>query len=170
VDVAVVGRTMGDPYHFSQGGVMKRLAIRTAFVQVSCASALLLLAQPASAQPCPEGAVCFRAGTACDFAVSIVQTGEQQERVELPGVLIFTGRSTATVTNLETGASRTYNVSGPVQFDPDTNQVTLLGPSLVVEPERNGFLILTRGQVTFVLNEPIEEQLGTQRDVCADLD
>jgi hypothetical protein len=114
--------------------------------------------------------VCFRAGTACDFAVSIVQTGEQQERVELPGVLIFTGRSTVTVTNLETGASRTYNVSGPVQFDPDTQRVTLLGPSLVIEPERDGFLIQTRGQVTFVLNEPIEEQLGTQRDVCADLD
>jgi hypothetical protein len=149
---------------------MKRLAIRTTFVHVSCAAALLLLAQPASAQPCPEGAVCFRAGTACDFAVSIVQTGEQQERVELPGVLIFTGRSTATVTNLETGASRTYNISGPVQFDPSTNEVTLFGPSLVVEPERDGFLIYTHGQVTFVVNESIDEQLGNQRDVCADLD
>jgi hypothetical protein len=152
---------------------MRRLAMRTAFVQVSCASALLLLAQPASAQaqPCDPDAGCFPAGTACEFEVSIVQSGVQQQRVELPnGVLIFTGRSTATVTNEETGVSRTYNVSGPVQFDPSTNEVTLLGPSLVVEPERDGFLIYTHGQVTFVVNESIDEQLGNQRDVCADLD
>ena len=43
-------------------------------------------------------------------------------------------------------------------------------PVQVLEPERDGFLIQTRGQVTFVVNEEIEEQLGTQRDVCADLD
>ncbi len=144
---------------------MKRLAIRTTFVQVSCASALLLLAQPASAQDT------FPAGTLCDFEVSIVQTGAQQERVTLRnGIIIFTGRSTATVTNEETGVSRTYNVSGPTQFDPNTGRVTLLGPSLVLEPERDGFLIYTRGQVTFIVNESIDEQLGNQRDVCADLD
>ena len=151
---------------------MKRLAIRTAFVQVSCASALLLMAQPASAQaqPCDPDAGCFPAGTLCDFEVSIVQTGAQQQRVELPnGVLIFTGRSTATVTNEETGVSRTYNVSGPTQFDPSTERVTLFGPSLVLEPKRDGFLIYTRGQVTFVLNESIDEQLGNERDVCAEL-
>ena len=143
---------------------MKRLAIRTTFVQVSCASALLLLAQPALAQET------FPAGTLCDFEVSIVQTGAQQQRVELPnGVLIFTGRSTATVTNEETGVSRTYNVSGPTQFDPSTGRVTLFGPSLVLEPERDGFLIYTRGQVTFIVNESIDKQLGNQRDVCAQL-
>ena len=143
---------------------MKRLAIRTALVQVSCASALLLSAQPALAQDN------FPARTLCDFEVSIVQTGAQQERVTLPnGVIIFTGRSTATVTNVKTGVSKTYYVSGPTQFDPNTGRVTLFGPSLVLEPERNGFLIYTRGQVTFIVNESIDEQLGNQRDVCAEL-
>lgn len=145
---------------------MKRILARATFVPVSCAAALLLLASPASAQDT------FPAGTLCDFEVSIVQTGAQRQRVELPnGVLIFTGRSTATVTNLgaEPNVSRTYNVSGPTQFDPSTGRVTLLGPSLVLEPKRDGFLIQTRGKVTFVVNRPIDEQLGTQRDVCADL-
>jgi hypothetical protein len=73
----------------------------------------------------------------------------QKERVTLPnGVIIFSGRSTATVTNLDTGASMTYNVSGPVQLQPSTNRVTLLGPSLVVEPDPDGFLIQSKGQVT----------------------
>jgi hypothetical protein len=151
---------------------MKRPATRTTAISALGASALLLLSQPALAQApaCEPGAICFPAGTVCEFAVSIVQSGAQQQRVELPnGVLIFTGRSTATVTNKVTGVSRTYNVSGPVQFDPSTNRVTLLGPSLVLEPERDGFLIQTRGQVTFVVNESIDEQLGTQKDVCADL-
>jgi hypothetical protein len=137
------------------------------------ASVLLLLAQPALAKPssCPADALCFDAGTACEFNVQIVQTGVQKERVTLPnGVIIFSGRSTATVTNLDTGASMTYNVSGPVQLQPSTNRVTLLGPSLVVEPDPDGFLIQSKGQVTFVVNESIDEQLGTQRDVCADLD
>lgn len=145
---------------------MKRSTTRNAVIPLACTSALLLLAQPASA----KDADTFRAGTLCDFKVSIVQTGEQQERVTLPnGVIIITGRSTGTVTNVDTGVSRTYNVSGPVQLDPSTQRVTLFGPSLVLEPKRDGFLIHTRGQVTFVLNHPIEEQLGTQRDVCADL-
>jgi hypothetical protein len=146
---------------------MKRVTIRYAVIQVACASALLSLAQPASAK---DSDPTFSAGTLCEFKVSIVQTGVQQERVTLPnGVVILTGRSTATVTNEQTGVSRTYNVSGPVQFDPKTDRVTLFGPSLVFEPRRDGFLIQTRGQVTFVLNQPIEEQLGSQRDVCADL-
>jgi hypothetical protein len=143
---------------------MKRITARATFVQVSCASALLLLAQPASARDT------FPAGTLCDFEVSIVQTGAQQERVTLPnGVIIFTGRSTATVTNEDTGVSRIYNVSGPTRFDPSSGRVTLMGPSLVLEPERDGFLIYTRGRVTFVMNESIDEQVGNQRDVCADL-
>jgi hypothetical protein len=152
---------------------MRRSAMRTTAISALGASALLLLVQPALAQApeCEPGAFCFPAGTVCEFPVQIVQSGEQQQRVELPnGVLIFTGRSTATVTNLETGVSMTYNVSGPVQFAPSTNRVTLFGPSLVLEPERDGFLIQTRGQVTFIVNEEIDEQLGTQRDVCADLD
>jgi hypothetical protein len=151
--------------------IMNRITARATVASVSCASALLLLAQPASAQEkCPEGALCFPAGTVCDFAVMIVSTGEQLERATLPnGVIILTGRSTATVTNTETGVSRTYNITGPTQYDPSTNRVKLLGPSLVYEPEGDGFLIQTKGTVTFIVNESIDKQLGTQRDVCADL-
>src|SRR5215210_5867317 len=148
------------------GKIMKRSATRAPMTAALGASVLLLLAQPALAKPpsCDPNAFCFPAGTLCEFNVQIVQVGVQQERVTLPnGVIIFTGRSTATVTNQDTGASRTYNVSGPVQFDPSTNRVTLFGPSLVLEPERDGFLIQTKGQVTFVVNESIDEQLGTQR-------
>jgi hypothetical protein len=144
---------------------MKRLSTSATVIPALGALILVLMAQPASAKK-PD----FRAGTLCDFGVSIVQTGVQAERVTLPsGVIILTGQSTATVTNVENGVSRTYNVTGPTQFDPSTGRVTLLGPSIVFEPARDGFLIQTHGQVTFVVNEPIEEQVGTQTDICADL-
>jgi hypothetical protein len=140
--------------------------LRAAGALLLAASALLLLAQPASAQK-PDT---FRAGTLCDFEVSLVLTGAQPERETLPsGVIVFSGRSTLTVTNEDTQVSRTYNISGPSQYDPATNRVTLLGPSVVLEPKRDGFIIYTQGQTSFVLNEPIEEQVGNQTDICADL-
>jgi hypothetical protein len=102
----------------------------------------------------------------CDFPVTIEATGEQLERTTLPSGIIITGRQVAKVTNVNTGESATCNVSGPVQFDPNTRRVTLFGPSLILG---EGFLIQTKGKISFVENEPIEAQVGTQRDVCADL-
>jgi hypothetical protein len=139
---------------------MKRQASRATVIKVLGALVLLLLAQPAWSAPRPRPITGL-----CDFPVTIGAVGEQLERTTLPnGVVIITGRQVATVTNAQTGEAAAFNVSGPVQFDPDANRVTLLGPSLVLG---EGLLIQTKGQVSFVLNEPIEAQVGTHTDVCA---
>jgi hypothetical protein len=60
---------------------MKRTMAGATLVPVYCASALLLLAPPAASA---AEADVYRAGTLCDFRVSIEQTGAQAQRVELP--------------------------------------------------------------------------------------
>jgi hypothetical protein len=141
---------------------MKHLATRATVIPVLGTLVLLLLAQPAWSAPRPPSIEGL-----CDFPVTIEATGEQLVRTTLPsGVMIITGRQVAKVTNVDTGESATYNVSGPVQFDPKTKRVTLFGPSLILG---EGLLIQTKGQISFIENMPIEEQVGTQRDVCADL-
>jgi hypothetical protein len=149
---------------------MKRVATRTTVIQALGALVLLLLAQPAWSAPPPRPD-----RTLCDFPVLIEASGDQSLRTQLPGgIVIFSGKQTVTVTNVDTGESATYNTSGPTQFDPATGEVTLLGSSLVLGPRGStetgdGFLIQTKGQVSFVLGEPIESQVGTFTDVCADL-
>jgi hypothetical protein len=77
------------------------------------------------------------------------------------------------VTNQVTGESRTYNISGPGRFDPATNRLTLFGQSLIVQPSSVGtpFLIITSGQVGFIVNQPIDQPLRGHigHDVCAEL-
>jgi hypothetical protein len=153
-----------------EGGIMKCAATRATVIQALGVLVLLLIAQPAWSAPPPRPDK-----TLCDFPVLIQASGDQGQRTQLPGgVLIFSGQQTVTVTNVNTGESATYNTSGPTQFDPVTQEVTLLGSSLVLGPKGStatgdGFLIQTKGQVSFVLNEPIESQVGTFTDVCADL-
>jgi hypothetical protein len=160
---------------------MKRVATRATVIQVLCALALLLLAQPAwSAPKVPTGEefkVSFDAGVVCDFEVLIEGTSAQAPRATLPsGQIVITGPAVAKVTNVETGESATYNISGPFLFDPETGRVTLGGTNLIIGPlgssgEGIKFLIFTAGTVSFITGEPIDEPLrGTViQDVCAEL-
>ena len=160
---------------------MKRVATRTTVIQVLCALALLLPAQPAwSAPKVPTGepfTLSFGAGEVCDFAIVITGTSAQAARVTLPsGQIVITGPAVATVTNDVTGESATYNISGPFLFDEDTERVTLRGTNLIIGPlgssgDNTKFLIFTAGTASFILNHPIDEPLrGTViQDVCAEL-
>lgn len=155
-------------------------AIRRAVVVplLSCIT-LLLAAGLASAAPAvPKGETFTfleaRAGQVCSFDVLVTATTNQLVRTTLPnGVLVITGPGTATVTNQETGESATYNISGPGTFDPETGRLTLFGQSLIVQPKNVGdpFLITTSGQVSFIINQPIDEPLRghISHDICAEL-
>jgi hypothetical protein len=160
---------------------MKRVATRTTVIQVLCALALLLLALPAwSAPKVPTGEefeLRFGAGEVCDFAIVITGTSAQAARVTLPsGQMVITGPAVATVTNLVTGESVTFNISGPSLFDEETGRVTLRGTNLIIGPLGSSggdtkFLIFTAGTVSFIQGQPIDEPLrGTViQDVCAEL-
>jgi hypothetical protein len=165
---------------------MKRVATRTTVIQVLCALALLLLALPAwSAPKVPTGqpfTLLFPdpnvpVGPVCDFPVSITGTSAQAPRATLPsGQMVITGPAVATVTNLVTGESVTFNISGPSLFDEETGRVTLRGTNLIIGPLGSSggdtkFLIFTAGTVSFIQGQPIDEPLrGTViQDVCAEL-
>jgi hypothetical protein len=166
---------------------MKRVATRTTVIHVLCALALLLLALPAwSAPKVPIGEAFgpffFPAGdvpgAVCDFPVSITGTSAQAARATLPsGQVVITGPAVATVTNLDTGESATYNISGPLLRDPETGgRLTLRGTNLIIGPLGSSggdtkFLIFTAGTVSFIEGQPIEEPLrGTViQDVCDEL-
>jgi hypothetical protein len=116
------------------------------------------------------------AGEVCPFAVRVEVTARQLVRTTLPnGVLVITGPGAATATNLdaEPQKSAVYNVSGPAQFDPATNRITLFGQSLIVQFADAGepFLITTSGQVGFIINQPIDEPLRghISHDICSEL-
>jgi hypothetical protein len=142
-------------------------------------SALLLVGGPAEAVPAvPHGMTLNPFETPCpDFTVLVEQTSNSLERTVLPnGVSVIAGPGIAKVTNLETGKSITYNISGPGTFDPATNRLSLKGLSLISnDPNVSGaqppFLWVTSGNVGFIINQPIDQQLRGHilHDVCAEL-
>jgi hypothetical protein len=155
---------------------IKTIGTRIARLTLASAAIVLLSPQAAmSAPPVPTTTIIdFAAGEVCSFPVHIVAVGTANFRRQLPnGVQIFTGPLTATVTNVTTNASRTYNVSGPVFYDPQTNQIVEQGSNLISAIPTSGgpFLIVTDGRVGFPLNEPINQPLRGHiaHDVCAEL-
>ena len=142
-------------------------------------SALLLIAGPAEAVPAvPNGTTLDPFETPCpDFRVRVEQTSNSLIRTELPnGVQVIAGAGIAKVTNLETGKSITYNISGPGTFDPATGRLSLKGQSLISnDPSVSGaeppFLWVTSGNVGFIIFQPIDEPLRghISHDVCAEL-
>jgi hypothetical protein len=139
-------------------------------------SALLLVGGPAEAVPAVPGGtpVVVDLGQPCDFEILVEVTAKQFVRAELPnGELVITGPGIATVTNVETKRSITYNISGPGKFDPATNRLSLKGQSLISSgpTDPTPFLITTSGNVSFIQGEPIDEPLRghISHDVCAEL-
>jgi len=144
-------------------------------------SALLLVGGPAEAVPAvPHGKTLDPFKTPCPgFTVLVEQTSNSLERTVLPnGVSVIAGPGIAKVTNLETDKFLTYNISGPGTFDPATNRLSLKGLSLInndpsVSNAQPPFLWVTSGNVSFIVNQLIDEQQIRGRilhDVCAELD
>jgi hypothetical protein len=138
--------------------------------------ALLLVGGPAEAEPAVPGGTpeVVDLGQPCDFQILVEVTANAKQRAELPnGELVITGPGIATVTNVETKKSITYNISGPGKFDPTTSRLSLKGQSLISQPPEVGdpFLITTSGNVSFIVNQPIDEPLRghISHDVCAEL-
>ncbi len=157
----------------------RRRIRRTVMVPLISLFTLLLAAGLASAAPAvPKGETFTfleaRAGQVCSFDVLVTATVRQLTRTTLPnGVQVITGPGTATATNKETSKSTTYNISGPGKFDPATSSLTLFGQSLIVQQADVGspFLITTSGQVSFIINQPIDQPLRghISHDICAEL-
>ena len=162
---------------------MKTRAI--GLVAALAALVCLLLAEPSSAAPTvPKGTpFSFQLpgdgfGPVCDFPVLISGTSAALPRTVLPnGLVVVSGPTAVTVTNVTTGESVTYNISGPGKIDPLTNNVTFYGLNLIYGPEGQSgpsgrkFLWLTSGTVSFTLGQPLFEQdlQGHIIDVCAEL-
>jgi hypothetical protein len=180
----VFGRLSAPPcVPFGRRLVMKTRA--TGLVAVLAALALLLLAEPSSAAPTVPNGDKFSIDlpgdlpAVCDFRVRITVTTAQLQRAELPnGLQVWSGAAVATVTNLDTTESVTYNISGPSKPNPATGQVTLYGQNLLLGleglsgPGGRKFLWLTNGTVSLTSLQPVfEEDLrGHIRfDVCAEL-
>jgi len=80
--------------------------------------------------------------------------------------LFSTGPLSVTITNLDSGAAQTFNVSGPTFRDG-----TLTGKALVGQPLSRGvgpaFLLINSGRVTFTDNNTIDTITGSRIDVCS---
>jgi hypothetical protein len=133
------------------------------------ASAAALIPGVASAAPAE---VIFPAGELCAFEVGITPFGAQRTHDIGKGAILSTGKFTATVTNKATGATQTYNISGP-SFGRGEVPTAVTGPNLILQPaSRNvgpAFLIYTTGRVNFTPEFTIASRTGRVTDVCAAL-
>jgi hypothetical protein len=151
----------------------KRNARATAFAVALLV--ILALAVPTAALAAPKvpGAepleLIFRdENRVCSFPVQLTILDGTLPRPG-QGMVIVTGPLTVTVTNLASGASQTFNASGPT-FN---NGQVLVGPAIILQPADAGlgepFLIYNRGRVVFTENNTIASITGKTVDICAAL-
>jgi hypothetical protein len=152
-------------------------------VAAGCAAALLSATQSLAVPAVPHGETSvtdYPAGELCAFPVRIEVVATTATTAPRPtptdNKLIFTGPIRATITNISTDVSRTYNISGPTFVDTTTNPpgIVLTGPALILQPASLNigapFLKISSGRVSFPANNPIETQHGKfTHDVCAEL-
>jgi hypothetical protein len=154
----------------------KRNARATAFA----VALLVILAVPTAALAAPKvpGAEPdvrdFPAGELCSFPVRLtILDGQRLHEDQGQGTVIFTGPLTVTVTNLASGASQTFNVSGPTLVERQSGALVLTGPSIILQPASAGlgepFLIYNLGRVVFTANNTIASITGETVDICAAL-
>jgi hypothetical protein len=125
-----------------------------------------------SALAAPTVPIEFTINDVCAFPVHLVAQNAQQQRTT-HGVMAVTGSFKATLTNVDSGVSRDYNISGPGMVDPRSGQPVLVGPSLVFQPASVGepFFLYIQGRVVFTNTDPlqIDSVVGKVTDVCAQL-
>jgi hypothetical protein len=152
----------------------KRNARATAFA----VALLVILAVPTAALAAPKvpGAepveLEFPAGELCSFPVQFTILDGQRLHQD-QGTVILTGPFTVTVTNGASGASQTFNASGPTLVEPRSGALVLTGPSIILQPASRNvgppFLIYHRGRVVFTENNTIASITGETVDICAAL-
>jgi hypothetical protein len=105
----------------------------------------------------------YEAGVVCPFPIHIDFLTAAKART---GTNV-TGPGSATVTNLSTNQSITYNASGPVTQNGIEGLNFLGAPA---SPEAGGFLIVTSGHVTLNPDGTVASLHGSVlHDVCAEL-
>jgi hypothetical protein len=158
---------------------MFRIMRPVALLAAALASCLFAI-QPAQATgpAVPHGEpieILSPAGEYCPFPLRISGKSAAVVRPGSPnGDLIITGAVAVTVTNLATGESRSYNVSGPTFVDGQTGVQVYRGTALIGQPvsvnAEDTFLIITRGQWTFDPTTSAHSFRGRiAHDVCAEL-
>jgi hypothetical protein len=155
-------------------GIGRWLACGSAGLTMTCVGVTGAQAVPAvpKGQPFEFSAP---AGEFCDFALAAAGTNAALVRPASPGGdLIMTGPVALKVTNLETGASRSYNISGPTFVDAATGRLILTGAALVGQPASNNagstFLVVTAGRWVFTPQNTTYSTNGTiTHDICAEL-
>jgi hypothetical protein len=114
----------------------------------------------------------FPAGEFCSFPVQLTILDGQRLH-EDQGTVLLTGPFTVTVTNLSTGASQTFNASGPTLVEPGSDALVLVGPAIIGQPASRGvgepFLIYHRGRAIFTENLTLASITGETVDICAAL-
>jgi hypothetical protein len=147
---------------------MKRITTPLGAAAVLASAAALI---PGVASAAPTEFI-FPAGELCAFEVGLTPFGDQKTHDIGKGVILFTGRLTATVTNKETGATQSFNISGPTLGRGEV-PTAVTGPNLILQPaSRNvgpAFLIYTTGRVNFTREFTIASRTGRVTDVCAAL-
>ncbi|TCO44906.1 hypothetical protein EV646_10978 [Kribbella antiqua] len=158
---------------------MLRIMRSFALLAVALASCLVAVQAAQAAPPVvPNGEpfeILSPAGEYCSFPLRISGESAAVVRPGSPnGDLIITGAVAVTVTNLATGESRSYNVSGPTFVDAQTGLQVFRGPALIGQPvsvnAEDTFLIITRGQWTFDPTTTAHSFRGRiAHDICAEL-
>lgn len=151
---------------------------RNVGVTVFAVALLVILTVPAAALAVPKvpGAepivLDFPAGEFCSFPIQL-SILDGQRLHQGPGTVVLTGPFVVTVTNLASGASQTFNASGPTLVEPRNGAVVLVGPAIIAQPASRGvgepFLIYHRGRAVFTENNTIASITGTTVDICAAL-
>ena len=103
----------------------------------------------------------------CGFPVEIAVLDGTQVRVN-NGRVLSTGPLVAIVTNLDTGVSRTYNISGPTFKDGTLIGSALIGQTVAFGAEE-ALLVINHGRATFDSSGILTSITGHQDDVCDDL-
>jgi hypothetical protein len=137
---------------------------------------LVMAAGPAAAAPPAPADVTFIIKD-CGFRIQATVTGESGVN-ELPGgaTIITAPNQRVTLTNVKTGESVTYVITGATHIDasqPGLFTITSTGRNVLIVPvgDREG-LYLTEGTVTYVLDDKGRqvsafEGPGQVTDICA---
>jgi hypothetical protein len=141
------------------------------------AAAAVIPAVAGGAPTVPKGVtftVDFPAGEVCSFPVNIVIRDGTKYHDTGQGDTIQAGPLSATVTNTATGATQSFNASGPLFYTGGSATPTVgTGPQLIAQPASRNvgppFLIYTTGRVTWTPNFTIASRTGKVTDVCAEL-
>jgi hypothetical protein len=164
---------------FLEGRRLPRARIvRFGAVASVLASAAAIIPGVAGGAPAvPKGVtfvVDFPAGEVCPFPVNIVIRDGTKFHDTGQGDVIQAGPLSATVTNTATGATQSFNASGPLFSTGGSATPTVgTGPQLIAQPASRNvgppFLIYTTGRVTWTPNFTIASRTGRVTDVCAEL-